>query len=489
MANIPLPKMPDVKSATGFSQVDPNTGNQANRALQGLGGAIAEAGKTVGAFAKKKQKVMNDHAEAEQDIAILQAKGIIRKFAAENQNDPDAIKSFSQDTMSSVLDEPTYMKAAAKADEGKQSELLDKFRYQSEKNRLETENETTIIEVKNANASQYNLAQSYRRAGMPQEAFDSLQKMSVSDAQLHDNMENVFSEGVSFEVGSRIQSAYNSTDISRLEALKEELEAKNDGGRFSAYEYTVKYKGKDIPAGGLSIGARKQSIEEINSKISRLEVAGVRGQRKAIKSYYKDDIMVLDPNLPTDVREPLEDIRLTDTGTAGMASGEFTAIQMEIVNEQSTYLSSEGYVGMKEASRKKIWKSIENGGFSEAAQMSLVRRMLAVEELRAGRDESRGVGMQGFFVDPDIPAYKQKAQQVMVSRYTRQADLIIEGLGEGRNSDAFLGFSDAMDELEGDLENLSEKDAEKYIKQELPLLWNKYMANSTQEALDNLLYK
>mgnify|MGYP001588782505 CR=1 FL=1 len=485
MANIPLPRTPDVQSATGFSQVDPSTGTAPYKALVGLGGAIRATGKTADMYADKKQKLLNDAAEAQLDLEFLRANGDIDQHAIKNQHDPDSITKFATERIGKVWDGVDR----TKIDEDTYTKLNQKYGYLSERTNVGVKGKVTGLEVKNANAVQYNLAQSYRRAGMPQEAFDALSKMSVSDAQLHDNMENVFSEGVSSEVGNRIQSAFNSTDIEALEDIKSELEAKGDDGRHSAYEYTVKHNGMDIPAGGLSIGARKQAIEEIDSKVSRLEVAGIKGQRKAIKSYYKDDIMVLDPNLPVDVRESLEDVRVSDAGTAGMTSGAFTSIQMDIVNEQSTYLSKEGYLGMDESDRKELWKSIENGGFSEAAQMSLVRRMLAVEELRAGRAESRGTGWEGFFVDPDIPVHKQKVQQVMVSRYTREADLIIEGLGGDRTSDAFLGFSDAMDELEGMLETLPEEKTQEFIEREIPLLWNKYMSTATQEALDNLMFQ
>jgi len=485
MANIPLPKTSDVKSATGYQQVDPSTGTAPYRALVGAGGAIAETGKTFHMFAEKRQKLLNDAAESQLDLEMMRANGEIDEYALKNQQDPDSIRTFADERLGRVWDGVDRKKV-----DGEAYQLLNqKYAHQAERTKIGVNGKVTQMEVQNANAVFFNQAEAMRRAGNPQAAFDALKKMSVSDAELHDKMETIFSEGVSFEVGSRIQSAYNSTDIEQLEMLKEELEAKGDDGRYSAYEYTINHNGQDVAAGGLSIGARRQSIKEIGSKISRLEVSSIKAQRKAIKTYYKEDIMQLDPNLPIDVRESLEDIRIGDVGKLGMSSGEFMQLQRQIVEEQSLYFEDENHSGMKESDRKKLWKSIESAGLSESAQMALVRRMLSVEELRAGRDKIRGSRMKGFFVDLSIPAFKQKIQESLVSRYTREADLIIEGLGEGRSSEPFLGFLEAMDELEQSLEGLDEKDAEKFIKTDVPALWNRHMSKATQEALDNIMFK
>lgn len=184
--NIPLPKTPDVKSATGFSQVDPRTGTAPARALVGLGNAIAQTGKTFDMFAEKKQKVLNSGAESAQDLAVLQAKGKIANFTEENQDDPDAITQFSSDTMSGVLDNPKYLKAVAKADEETQGKLLDKFRYQSERGRLETQGVTIKIEVANANTEIMNAAQMMIDQGDIQGGITKSGEASMSDGKRED---------------------------------------------------------------------------------------------------------------------------------------------------------------------------------------------------------------------------------------------------------------------------------------------------------------
>jgi hypothetical protein len=485
MANIPLPRTPDVKSATGFSQVDPSTGTAPNRALVGLGGAIAETGKTFDMFADKRQKLINDQAEAELDLEFMRANGEIDQYAIENQHDPDSITAFSKQRLGLVWDKVT---SRNKVDKETDINLNRKYSYLTERTNIGVKSKVTALEVKNANAVQYNLAQSYRRANQPQAAFDALKKMSVSSDQLYANMTAIFSEGVATEVSSRIRSANIDGDIQSLEGIRDELLEKGDDGRYTQYEYTVMDNGKEIPAGGLSSGARDLAVNEIESKIRMLEVKGIRGQRKAMKEYMKDGSMPpLDPNLPVEVRDKLEDVRATDWGKLGVTSNDFLETQKAINSEIKAYLT-DGYVGMSNVDRDSLWKQIQNGGYTQSARMQLMTRMLAAEELRAGREEEAGEGFWGFFTDPDLPSYKQNINEQMVSRYRAEADLINEGLGDDGAVDALGSFMDAMNELETKMEGLTEEKAGAFMDVEFPKIWETHMGKVENDFLDSTIY-
>ncbi len=355
MANIPLPKTPDVKSATGFSQVDPNTGNQVNRALQGLGGAVAEAGKTFAMFAEKKQNVMNSGAESAQDLAVLQAKGKIDKFTSENQDDPDAIKSFSQDTMSGVLDDPAYMKAASKADEGTQNKLLEKFRYQSERSRLETENVTTTIEVNNANTSILNTAQTMIDRGDIQGGITKSGEASISDNKREDWIIDRVRKNLYSKVDMHLTSLETPEEFREFQ---EGILSKDVNGLYDSY-----VAGYDVSKTGKS--------KEV------LEISGLTSpQRDALATLaYKKELNVLSDqtsNLKSDLRlasrgDPEAVInmekRMLEDGKGGYPESRREGIQKTFEDSIKKYRDGESMKVMKSAAgagkSKKKYKDMQ----------------------------------------------------------------------------------------------------------------------------------
>ena len=481
MGNIPLPKTPDVKSAAGFSQIDPSTGSAPYRAMAKFGASVIETGKTFHAFAEKKQKLDNEAAKSSLDLEVMRANGEIEDFALKNKHNPDSIRKFSTERMGKVWDNVDRKKV----DEETYQQLNQNYALQSERTKIGVGNKITQIEVSNANQIFYNEAESYRRANEPQKAFDALKKMSITDADLYENMRKIFTEGVSTDVSNRIADAYTNTDVNALEDILEDLEAK-EGGRFKEYEYTIKDNGKDIPAGGLGSGMRKKLIQEINSKVTQLEKSAIREARKAAKNYAVSGEPALSENAPPDLQEKYDDVLMSDAGKSNVGSQRYSDLQLEIGTERKLYMNvdneGDGYEG-DEGIRNKIWKEIENGGFTRAAQIQLMRSMFIVEDMRAGRDEDEG---WGWWFDPNRPEYKNDIAQSLVSRYQRESDMIVEGLGDVSHTEYLLGFTDAMDELETKLESLSEDGVKEFMEKDVPKIWDDHVGRFIQQSLDEI---
>lgn len=483
MSNIPLPSMPDVKSATGFQQIDPSTGTAPFRAMMDVGNAIGDLGNTFYAIGEKKQKLDNAAAKADLQTQIMRANSDIDDFAARNPNDAEGLRSFSANRMSKVMDSVDK----TKVDEETALMLDNEFKLQATRTAATVRGKATALEIGNANAKLMNQALMFRRAGQPQQAFDTMREMQITDEQLYENMHEIFSEGVDFDVREEIRAAYENRDVAGLEEIQEKLEEKTFGdAKYANWEYEVEMNGKTVSAGGLG-KSRKQRIDEVRSKIAKLETAAVRGYQRAMRSYYSTGVMPpMDPNMPVTTREMLEDLQDSDSGTLGIQSTEYEGIEDEIGKEIVAY-DEEGYDGMSEAERKELWEKIVDGNFSMSAKVNLASSFMRAEQARASRDDVAGKGFLTWFYDPKVPQEQQAVLESMVGRYQNLTELMKLGGTKELNPKAVLTFMDAMEELEEKVKTMKPEEQENYIKVVVPELFNEKMSGYIQTTLDKSL--
>jgi hypothetical protein len=456
-------------------------GQDVARATQALGGAVSQTAGVLDAYDDKRAEQRFKAATADLQLKTMEAEGKVEEYMMKNPSDTEGLLKVKNESFAGVWDQVN--KADLRSDDLKELEMQKDLI--SKKQDIKWGNTATKIGIANDNAVTLNLAEAHRRAGNSQEAYDEIKNLVASDEYKMNAMRGIFSEGVQSDLNEQMRSLYDAGDLDGLRALSESVMVKGEDGRYVNYEYTVMDNGKPVPAGGISEAGRKYARDELNSKIRRLEVAGIKGSRRAIKGYYKDELMSIDPNLPVDVKDQLSELLVADTGKLGITSASFLTAKEEIAQEIDEYDSSADYLGMSDADRRKLWKNVKNGGYTEAAQMQLTKRLLMVEEMRAGQDEARGQGFKGFFIDPDVPTHERRVKEALVSRYTKEADAIINGLGEGTSGRVLSAFLDSMDELESRMSEVNEGNVDNYIQNVLPVIYRDHLNELSQEAVNN----
>ena len=265
MANIPLPRTPDVQSATGYSQVDPSTGAAAIRSLTGLGQSIAQFGGAIKGMQEEKQRLDGDAAESALDLEFVKAKGEIDEYAARNQNNPASIRSYADKRISNVLDNEEYQRFSKNIGDERQQELIRKYRLESEKLNVSTNNQVTQIEIKNSNAAIMQQAQMKVDLGDVKGAISAINKANIPDEERIDWIENSLRKKQYSDVEYRLDSL--TTPAEYDEFIDEIMKKDKATGRYTSYTTTL-----DL-------------AEEGSSEKQLLELAGVdEPQRKYFRT-------------------------------------------------------------------------------------------------------------------------------------------------------------------------------------------------------------
>lgn len=486
MPNIPLPKIPDVKTATGYTQVDPNTGAQPYIALQKAGAAIGTIGDTAFKIGERKRKQDGDAAMAALDLEMLRANGEIQDFSERNQDKPDKIRQFADNRYGQI---PTNLQDYTQKLAPEDYERFNAKRiYQSERGIIGVNNETTKIEVENNNATLISAAKARVRAGDTDTALEYVNQTSLTDATKQDMLENMFKEGLYQSAEAELLTL---DTVEEFEQFQEEIMDADKSGRYKKYEVTV----RDQPLAGLEINQRKHLNNVAEKQKRRLQSDTQKNYNKmmqrAIEGERYDDLIT--PNMTDEELDYMES--LYDESATGYSSN--SAQYLTLSDQLATYLVD--VAGGKELSSDKLNQMAErifSDEFQRDAKVELAGLYFQAMSHNAMKGEveydSSKWNPFSWFNDRSLSESEQRALGEASARaeffFSQKAE---DPFGQpNRTLDSIgSGLYKVQQQilLDGDNGILTEENADEYLKNTLPVHINKFMGGATQSAIDRML--